>query len=121
MKQLFATVAVSWDHGPASAIVIVAGLGLCALAAVIAAGPLGAAAVLLPLVMVGYSGAAYLRRTVDDRDQLLARVVAHHRLRRTHATLLSLELARPLLPAGTWSTTSSAPPPPTASESTPTA
>jgi hypothetical protein len=120
MKQLFATVAVSWDHGPASAIVIVAGLGLCALAAVVAAGPLGAAAVLLPLVMVGYSAAAYLRRTVDDRDQLLARVVAHHRLRRTHATLLSLELARPVQPAGTWSTPS-APPQPTASDSTPTA
>jgi hypothetical protein len=106
MKHLFATVAVSWDHGPASAIAIVAGLGLCALVAVLAAGPLGAVAVLLPLAMVGYSAAAYLRRTVDDRDQLLARVVAHHRLRQTHATLLSLELARPLLPAGTWSTPS---------------
>src|SRR5688500_4708187 len=120
MKQFFATVAVSWDHGPASAIVIVAGLGLSALGAAVAAGPLGAAAVLLPLVMVGYSAIAYLRRTVDDRDQLLARVVAHHRLRQTHATLVSLELTRPLMPAGTWSTPSE-PSQPTAPDSTPAA
>jgi hypothetical protein len=119
MKQLFATAAVTWDHGPASAAAIVGGLGLSALAAAAAAGPLGAAAVLLPLALVGYSAAAYLRRTADDRQQLLARVVAHEQLRRTHGTLLALELARPVLPPGAWSV-SSAHRPPTASASTPT-
>lgn len=119
MKQLFDTAAVSWDHGPASAAAIVGALGFSALAAGVAAGPLGAAAVLLPLAMVGYSAAAYLRRTDDDRQQLLARVVAHEQLRRTHHTLISLELARPLLPARAWSA-SSAHRPPTASDSTPT-
>ena len=119
MKQLFDTVAVSWDHGPASAAAIVGALGLSALAAAAAAGPLGAAAVLLPLVMVGYSAAAYLRRTVDDREQLLARVVAYEQSRRVHDTLLSLELARPVLPNRTWSA-SSALRPPTVSDSTPT-
>jgi hypothetical protein len=118
-QQLFDTAGVSWDHGPASAVAIVGGLGLSAIAGAIAAGPVGAVAALLPLVMVGYSAAAYLRRTVDDRGQLLARVIAHEQLRRVNATLLSLELARPLLPNRAWSA-SSAPRPPNASGSTPT-
>jgi hypothetical protein len=117
MRKLFDTAAVSWDHGPASAAAIVGGLGLSALAAAAAAGPLGAAAVLLPLAMVGYSAAAYLRRTADEREQLLARVVAHEQSRRVHDTLLALELARPLLPNRAWSAYS-APRPPTASDST---
>ena len=117
MKQLFA---VSWDHGPASAAAIVGGLALSALAAAITAGPLGAVAVLLPLVMIGYSAAAYLRRTADEREQLLARVVAYEQSRRVHDTLLSLELARPLLPNRAWSA-SSARRPSTGSDSTPTA
>ena len=117
MKQLFAA---AWDHSPASAAVIVGGLGISAIGAAIAAGPLGAAAVLLPLAMVAYSAAAYLRRTVDDREQLLARVVAHAQSRRVHDTLIALELARPLLPPPAWSA-SSAPRPPSGSGSTPTA
>ena len=117
MKQLFA---VSWDHGPASAATIVGGLALSALGAALAAGPLGAAAAIAPLAMVAYSAAAYLRRTVDDREQLLARVMAHQQSRRVHDALLALELARPLLPPPAWSA-SSARRPPTASDSTPTA
>jgi|SRR5688500_7646424 hypothetical protein len=119
MKQLFDTVAVSWDHGPASAAAIVGGLALSALAAAVAAGPLGAAAAFVPLLMVGYSAAAYLRRTADDREQLLARVVAYEQSRRVHDTLLALELARPMLPNRAWSA-SSAHRPPTVFDSTPT-
>jgi hypothetical protein len=117
MKQLFDTVAVSWDHGPASAAAIVGGLGLSAILATAAAGPLAAAAVLLPLAMVGYSASAYLRRTADDRQQLLARVVAYEQSSRVHDTLLALELARPMLPNRAWSAYS-AHRPPTASGST---
>src|SRR5688572_22403096 len=103
MKQLFA---VSLDHGPVSAAAVVVALALSAVAAVVAARAVGAVAVLLPLVMVGYSAAAYLRRTADERERLLARVVAYEQSRCVHDTLLSLELARPLLPNRAWSASS---------------
>jgi hypothetical protein len=108
MKQLFDN---SWEHGWSSAAAILGGLALSALFAAVAAGPIGAIAVVIPLAMVVYSTIAYLRRTIDDREQLLSRVMVHEQLRRTYSTLVSLELARPLTPVRPRSSSSEPRPP----------